>query len=182
MHALMRLENESKSGAMSVHWFLLLTLLLGLALILAACGGGISRQSRDQVTYTGSFTELQQTPAKYRGAMVLLGGKVIETLAKEGATELVVLQLDTGSRDRPVDNDRSQGRFLVRSAQFIDPALFPPGTLITLVGRLQGSESRPIGEMPYTYPVIEPAEIKKWPAGADASPRFHFGIGIGTRF
>jgi outer membrane lipoprotein len=153
-----------------------------LVLILAACGGGISRQAREQVTYTGSFAELQQAPAKYRGAMVLLGGKVIETMAKEGATELAVLQLNIDSRDRPLDDDQSQGRFLVRSTQFIDPALFPPGTLITLVGRLKGSESRLIGQMPYVYPVIEPAELKKWPTGSDASPRFHFGIGIGTRF
>lgn len=157
-------------------------LFLCLVLLLTACGGGISRQVRDQVTYTGPFTELQQAPSNYRGAMVLLGGRVIETLTKAGATELVVLQLEIGSRDRPLDNDQSQGRFLVRSEHFIDPALFPPGTLITVVGRLQGSESRLIGEMPYTYPVIEPAEMKKWPAGSDTSPRFHFGIGIGTRF
>lgn len=157
-------------------------IFLWLVLILTACSGGISQQARDQVTYTGPFAELQQAPAKYRGAMVLLGGKVIETLTAADATELVVLQLDIGSRDRPLDNDRSQGRFLVRSTRFIDPAIFPSGTLITVVGRLQGSETRPIGEMPYTYPVIEPAEMKKWPAGSEVSPRFHFGIGIGTRF
>jgi outer membrane lipoprotein len=157
-------------------------MFLWLVLILTACGGGISRQARDRVTYTGPFAALQQAPAKYRGAVALLGGKVIETLTKAGATELVVLQLDLGSRDRPRDNDQSQGRFLVRSARFIDPALFPPGTLVTVVGRLQGSESRPIGEMSYTYPVIEPAELKKWPAGSDTSPRFRFGIGIGTHF
>ena len=155
---------------------------LWLVLILTACGGGISRQAREQVTYEGSFAELQQAPGEYQGAMVLLGGRVVETLAKEGATELIVLQLDIGSRDRPLDNDQSQGRFLIRSARFLDPALFAPGTLITVVGRLRGSETRPIGEMPYTYPVIEPAEMKKWPAGGDASPRFHFGIGIGTWF
>jgi outer membrane lipoprotein len=153
-----------------------------LVLILAACGGGISRQARDQVTYTGAFADLQQAPAKFQGAMVLLGGKVVDTRAISDGTELVVLQLDIGSNDRPLDNDRSQGRFLVRSDRFIDPAIFPPGTLITVVGRLQGSETRPIGEMPYIYPVIAPAEMKKWPAGSDASPRFHFGIGIGTRF
>ena len=155
---------------------------LWLVVILTACGGGISRQAREQVTYTGSFAELQQAPARYRGAMVLLGGRVVQTLAKEDATELLVLQLEIGSRDRPVDNDQSQGRFLVRSARFIDPAIFPPGTLITVVGRLTGSETRPIGEMPYIYPVIEPVEMKKWPAGSDAPARFHFGIGIGTHF
>jgi outer membrane lipoprotein len=157
-------------------------LFLWLALTLVACGGGISRQARNQVTYTGSFAEMQQASPKYRGDVALLGGKVVEILTTADATELIVLQLEIGSGDRPQDNDRSQGRFLVRSTRFIDPAVFPPGTLITVVGRLKGSETRPIGKMPYSYPVIEPLEMKKWPAGTDASPRFHFGIGIGTRF
>jgi outer membrane lipoprotein len=148
--------------------------------IFAACSGGISQQAQNQVTYTGPFAAVQQAPAKYRGAILLLGGKVIKTLNQEGASELVVLQLNLDNQDRPQDNAQSQGRFIVRSARFIDPAIFPPGTLITLVGRLQGSDSRLIGEMRYTYPVIEPIETKKWPAGSDPSTRFHFGIGIGT--
>ena len=93
-----------------------------------------------------------------------------------------MLQLEIGTQDRPTDNDQSQGRFLIRSAEFLDPAIFPQGTLITVVGRLQGSETRLIGEMPYTYPVIDVIEIKKWPPNSDPSPRFHFGIGIGTHF
>jgi outer membrane lipoprotein len=155
-------------------------IILLLAWVLTACSGGISQQARDQVTYTGPFAAVQQAPAKFRGTILMLGGKVIKTLNKEGATELIVLQLSLDNRDRPEDNDQSQGRFLVRSARFIDPAIFPPGTLITVVGRLQGSEPRLIGEMPYTYPVIEPIETKKWPSGSVPSSRFHFGIGIGT--
>jgi outer membrane lipoprotein len=155
-------------------------LFILLISIFAACSGGISQQARNQVTYTGPFAAVQQAPAKYRGAILLLGGKVIKTLNQEGASELVVLQLNLDNQDRPQDNAQSQGRFIVRSARFIDPAIFPPGTLITLVGRLQGSDSRLIGEMRYTYPVIEPIETKKWPAGSDPSTRFHFGIGIGT--
>ncbi len=156
--------------------------LLSLVLMLTSCAGGISQQARDQITYAGPFVAVQQDPAKYQGETMLLGGKVIETSARAEATEMVVLQLEIGSRDRPMDNDKSQGRFLVRSAQFIDPAIFPQGTLITVVGRLQGSETRLIGEMAYTYPVIDIVEIKKWPPNSDPSPRFHFGIGVGTHF
>jgi outer membrane lipoprotein len=155
-------------------------LFLMLALIITACGGGISQQARDQVTYTGPFAAVQKAPAKYRGAILLLGGKVIKVSTQEGVSELIVLELNLDNQDQPLDNDQSQGRFLVRSARFIDPAIFPPGTLITVVGRLQGSESRLIGEMRYPYPVIEPIETKKWSAGSAANSRFHFGIGIGT--
>lgn len=157
-----------------------IALLLYLVLILNACTAGISEQARAQITFTGSFSDAQHEPAKYQGEIVLWGGKVIETQSMKDATDIVVLQLEVGSYDRPVDDDRSQGRFLIRSSSFLDPALYSPGTLVTVVGRLQGSETRSIGQMPYDYPVIDPIEIKKWPAGANPSPRFHFGIGIGT--
>jgi outer membrane lipoprotein len=157
-------------------------LLASLFFILTACAGGISPQARSQISYFGPFSEVQQEPQKYVGEAVLWGGKIIETQIKDGATDLVVLQLELGGQDRPRDDDQSHGRFLIRSAQFLDPALYPQGTLVTVVGRLKGAETRLIGQMPYAYPVIDPTEIKKWPAAIDSSPRLHFGIGIGTHF
>jgi len=157
-------------------------LLLSLIFIIGACAGGISEQARAQITFTGSFSDVLQDPAKYQGETLLWGGKVIETQVKEGVTDIVVLQLALGGYDRPMDDDQSHGRFLIRSSQFLDPALYPPATLVTVVGRLQGTERKPIGQMLYVYPVIDPIEIKKWPAGVNPSPRFHFGIGIGTHF
>jgi outer membrane lipoprotein len=156
--------------------------LLFMIFLCMSCAGGISRQARSQITYFGSFSAVQQEPQKYAGETVLWGGRIIDTQVSNGVTEIAVLQLELGSQDRPQDNDQSHGRFLIRSAQFLDPALYPQGTLITVVGRLEGSENRLIGEMLYSYPAVEPAEIKKWPAGNDSSPRFHFGIGIGTHF
>ncbi len=155
--------------------------LLVLSLMVAACAGGISKQARSQVTYFDSFQQLQREPDDYRGETVMLGGKIIDVQVASGTTEFTVLQLELGSSTRPADNDTSQGRFLVRSAQFIDPAIYPAGTLITVVGRLTGSDTRKIGEMPYRYPVIDIVEIKKWPAGRGSEPRFHFGFGIGTQ-
>jgi outer membrane lipoprotein len=157
-------------------------LLLSLVFVFTACAGGISDQARAQVTFVGPFSDVQPDPAKYQGETMLWGGKIIETQVKEGVTDISVLQLELGSYDRPRNDDRSHGRFLIRSTRFLDPALYPQGTLITVVGRLQGFETRPIGQMPYKYPVIDPIEIKKWPVDADPSPRFQFGIGIGTHF
>ena len=149
---------------------------------LIGCSGGISEQARSKVTYSGSFHALQQAPQEHIGATVMLGGKIIEVRPMSNGTELIVLQLALNASDRPEDNDHSEGRFLVRSQQFLDPALYPAGTLITMVGQLQGSEERPIGQMPYRYPVLAPEEIKKWPQQTDIGPRFHIGIGVGTTF
>jgi outer membrane lipoprotein len=162
--------------------YMLTTIILGLALILAGCAGGISRQARSQVTYFGPFNSVQQQPETHKGETVMWGGRVIETLNKDGSTELSVLQLELTDQGFPVDNDKSQGRFIIRSAQFMDPAIYPEGTLITVVGRIEEPESRLIGEMPYVYPVINVIEIKKWAPGENPTPRVHFGVGIGARF
>lgn len=160
----------------------LLIWYLGVILALTACAGGISKKTQSQITYFGSFDAVQQQPEKYQGETVMWGGKIIETLSSEKASEMVVLQLGLGGQNRPQDNDQSKGRFLIRSSRFLDPALYPQGTLITVVGPLKGAETRPIGQMDYHYPVMDVIEIKKWQPGTNDSPRFHFGIGIGTHF
>ena len=157
-------------------------LILWIAALLTACTGGISRYARSQVSYFEPFSQLQPNPEKYRGVTVIWGGRIISAAALEGATEFEVLHLELNRSQRPIVNDRSQGRFIIRSPAFIDPALYPKGALITVVGPLKGSEERPIGQMPYRYPVIGITEIKKWPSHGAAAPRVHLGIGVGTRF
>ena len=158
------------------------SLVIFQAAVLMACAPAISKEARSQVTYTGSFAQLQQQPGNYQGETVLWGGKVIETKVSDGSTELFMLQLNLDSSDRPEDGSVSGGRFLVRANQFLDPAIYLPGALVTVVGTVTGSTVVPIGEMDYRYPVIEPLEIKKWDPAADSSPRIHFGIGVGTYF
>jgi outer membrane lipoprotein len=153
-----------------------------LAVFLTGCATGISSQARSSVTYTGPFSEVQMRPENFINETVMWGGRVIEIKAGTDVTEIVVLQLELTGQGYPRESDRSQGRFLIRSPRFMDPAIYPEGTLITLVGKVEGSESRLIGQMPYIYPVVSVIEIKKWNPGEDPSPRFHFGIGIGAHF
>ena len=151
-------------------------------LSLSACAGGISTQSRSQITYSGPFDDVQQQPEKYRGETVMWGGKVIDTMPGEKSTELVVLQLGLGGQNRPQDNDLSRGRFIVRSDRLLDPAAYPKGTLVTVVGPLKGAEIRPIGRMDYQYPVMGVIEILIWQQSTNSYPRFYFGVGVGAHF
>jgi outer membrane lipoprotein len=155
---------------------------LAAAAMVVGCATGISKEVRSQVTYTGGFAELQQAPDKFKGQTVIFGGKIIEAQMLAQGPELMVLQIELDSTDRPLEDHQSKGRFLVHSKQFIDPAIYPQGTLVTLVGTLEGGEDRLIGQMVYRYPVINALEIKKWPPPTDNSPRIHFGIGVGTVF
>ena len=93
-----------------------------LVMLVVGCATGISQQSRSKVTYMGKFSELQKTPDAYVSEVVMLGGKILEIKVSSTSSELTVLQLALGRSDRPANLDQSEGRFLVRSEQFLDPA------------------------------------------------------------
>ncbi|MBW1744300.1 MAG: Slp family lipoprotein [Deltaproteobacteria bacterium] len=113
----------------------------------------------------------------------MLGGKVLRTDASEATSEIAVLQLPLDTSNKPKDTDDSEGRFLIRSDKFLDPAIYEQGRPITVVGRLAGKQVRSIGGFEYVYPVVEATELKAWPwPRQKTSPSVHFGIGVGTWF
>jgi outer membrane lipoprotein len=150
--------------------------------LVIGCASGISKQARSQVTISDSFKVLLADPDKYMGETVLLGGKILETLATSDSSEITVLELSLSQQGRLADGVKSQGRYLVRSDQFLDPAIYKKDTLLTVVGKINGKEDRKIGDFDYLYPIVEKIEIKLWPPGYQPAPRFHFGFGIGKTF
>lgn len=159
--------------------------ILGLILIgvLAGCAGAISRQARDRVTLEAPFGEILRDPQALAGEVVALGGRLITTTPHDQGTELVVLQLPMEVGLRPQPDGRSEGRFLVQSADFMDPAVYAPGRYITLVGTIRGAQERPLGQTVYRYPELTLMECKLWPeVPPHGEPRFQFGFGFGTRF
>jgi len=158
-----------------------LSILPLFALLLsAACATGMPQQARSQVTYSGNFSVLQERPSAHLGQVVMVGGKILETKASPTSSEITLLQLPLGTSDRPQDGDRSEGRFLLRSVQFLDPAVYRNGLLLTAVGKITGSEVRPIGGLDYAYPVVEAIEIKLWPERSPIYPGVQFGVGVGS--
>ena len=153
-----------------------------LVMLVVGCATGISQQSRSKVTYIGTFSELQKTPDAYVSEVVMLGGKILEIKVSSTSSELTILQLALGRSGRPANLDQSEGRFLVRSEQFLDPATYQKGKLLTVVGILKGSGIRDIGSLDYVYPIVEAIEIKLWPKEIRTQPAFHFGFGVGTTF
>ena len=110
-----------------------------------------------------TLTQIRADPRAHLGARVMLGGEVLVAIPKAGGTEIEVLahRLDRG--DAPERGDTSSGRFLVRTPDFLDPAIYARGRRITVLGTVAGSEERPVGELAYVYPVIAAERLKLWP-------------------
>jgi outer membrane lipoprotein len=161
------------------------TLFVCLAIVntflLLGCAPVISQRALDEVDQALIFEQLLENPEAHKGKIVLLGGTIIETQNFSDRTLTVVLQRPLGFRKRPITEDVSQGRFIIYTLDFLDPAIYSNGRKITVVGSVMGREVRPLGKIEYSYPVIEKKELYLWPSeeATGTWPRVHFGVGIG---
>jgi outer membrane lipoprotein len=148
-------------------------LLTGL-LMLASCGEsaqvrrasvplGVPPDLARQVEPGLTFTDIQAAPLKYVGRVVQLGGVVIQAKRTKQRTELELLELPMDVAGVPTsDRVRSRGRFLAVRDMFLDPATVPAGTLLTVIGVVTGSATRPLDESKYAYPVVEIKHLIDW--------------------
>ena len=111
--------------------------------MLAGCTPVISPQLMDQVDRALDYRAIAADPAGARGKTVLLGGTIVQTVPKPGLTEIDVVQKALDSSGAPRLTDRSEGRFLVVSEQFLDPAVYSPGRDVTVAGEVAGSADPP---------------------------------------
>ena len=152
-------------------------------LSLIGCTSVISENAMKSVDNTVTYENVMANPDGHKGKVLLLGGTVLETIPMTEKTVIMVLQHPLTGSDKPDIAAPSRGRCLVEAEGFIDPAVYGPGRQVTLVGVVTGKETRKLGQLDYTYPVIKGTEIYLWPLQETSSePRFHFGLGVGTIF
>ena len=140
-----------------------------LAMLVAlAYAGCASSPFPEELTRTvnGSLTlaEIRADPQARLGEHVILGGDIIKATPKPRDTEIEILARRLGGGDVPEGGDGSTGRFLVRTAGFLDPAIYTRGRRLTVLGTVAGTEERAVGDVAYTYPVIRAERLKLWPA------------------
>ena len=82
-------------------------------------------------------------------------------------TLLEVLQKPLDATDRPLDTDRTEGRFMALCEGYLDPAVYSKGRQVTLAGRVLGTRTDTVGEVMYVYPLLACLEAYLWPPMPD---------------
>jgi outer membrane lipoprotein len=138
--------------------------ILGLLLFLiSGCAYPISKNLRQEVDQSVTFPVAFKDPAAYVGKIVLWGGVVVETVNRgPKETDIIVLETPLGWDEKPKATQYSQGRFIARSQEFLDPIVYQKGRKITLAGELIGKEIRPLGKTEYAYPLVLVKELYLW--------------------
>lgn len=139
-------------------------------LFLGACAHPITKEAREQVNPETTFAMVSANPSAFLDQTLLVGGVVIAIEGSEEGTTLEVMEWQLSRWGEPSYLDDSGRRFLVKTAEALDPMVYEPGILITLAGVVLGYEARLLGEHEYNYPVFDMTEIHLW-----QSP-FRYGI------
>ena len=137
------------------------TVLLGtLATALAACATAPQ-------PLQGQFTPLTPREAVEReatGTVVRWGGRVVEVEPQPNRTcfHMISTRLDVSGRPYWATDDVG-GRFVACRTGFYDPAVFERNREMTFTGRIDGYESRRIGQYDYRLPRIAADVVYLWP-------------------
>ena len=155
----MDLENIMDRLSISLALYILLFLFLGG---FTACAPAISTKVRDEAGEPVPFKTLLKHSDAHKGRVVIVGGYILETVNETDGSRITVLQAPLDSQNRPKSSDLSEGRFMVSSSEFLDPAVYSKERRITIGGKVSGIQERQLGNLTYVYPVIEVMEIHLW--------------------
>lgn len=130
--------------------------------ILTGCAHVISKETLKETDENVTFKELRKDPSVYRGRLILLGGVVVRAINEKNGTLLEVYQTKLESGGKPIDLDRSEGRFMALYKGFLDGEIYRKGREVTIAGTVEGEKTMRLGEIHYKYPYLTVKEIHLW--------------------
>lgn len=158
-----------------------LTLLFMTALLLntAGCARPFPSRITDQVDRSITYADLNKNPEGYKGKWVMFGGVIAASrTGKDGKTYLEIVQKPADRQGRPYQTDESGGRFMAVSNQFLDPAIYRRGRIVTVVGEVIGESVKPLDEITYRYPLLAAEAMHLWEPSY--GPSYSVGVGVGV--
>lgn len=144
---------------MGLSWFVLLAAPL---LAVAGCAT-VPEDLRPVADTQPSVDEVLQDPDAYLGRVVIWGGTIAEVTNLADGTRIEVVSRPLARNQRPLDVDRSEGRFHVLVPGFLDPQVHAPLRAVTVRGTLVGANPGVIGSFAYTFPEVKAASVHLWP-------------------
>ena len=136
--------------------------LLLICLLLTACAG-LPAAVKDVPVANISYSQASHNPSGYKDTSVRWGGVIIEVDNEENFTLVQVLSHPLNYYGRPQLSKPSEGRFVIKSTEFLDPAVYAKDKEITVAGTLLGDIERTIGKKTIRLPLLAAKAIYLWP-------------------
>jgi len=143
---------------------------IGASALLAGCATVPAPLAGNDFAAT---TPQQAVAQNASGQRVRWGGEIIKVEPRADRTCFEILSRELYDDARPKRRDRSQGRFVACKQGFLDPAEYPAGRDVTVVGAVDGTERHKVGDYDYTFARVDANEVYLWPKRADYPPGYY---------
>jgi len=154
---------------------LLATAVMGLLVVwLSGCAAPQPAPSSPEIVVSAvSPDEVRQTEST--GAVVRWGGTIasINNVA-DGKSVVEIVSRPLRGGGRPVHNNRSAGRFIAETTDFLDPEIVKVGRDLTVLGSVNSVRDGKIGEANYRFPVVTVDSYRYWKPQVALPPRQHY--------
>ncbi|MDO9105234.1 MAG: Slp family lipoprotein [Methylovulum sp.] len=151
--------------------------LLALCCLLLGACSNLPPAIQDAPLYDLSYRQASQNLASYKEAPVRWGGVIIDVENEQDYTLVQVLSYPLGNYGRPLTDETGEGRFVFKSTEFLDPAIYAKNTEITVAGVLKGDIERSVGKKTMRLPLVAATTLYQWPAYELNSPYGYGGYG-----
>ncbi len=151
--------------------------LLALCLLLNACSTlppAIENAPEPDIAYHQANQDLNS----YKNAKVRWGGLIIDVENEQNFSIVQIMNYPLDSFGRPQLSQPTEGRFVIKTPEFLDPAIYTKNSEITVAGSLQGTIERIIDKKHIYPPLILASTIYLWPA-YERSNYYGYGGGFG---
>ena len=145
-------------------------LLLITVLFLTGCASNLPVELTTPIEGSPQVSEVLQNFDVHKGELVRWGGSIASVENKEDETWVEIVSRDLNRSGRPKSSDQTDGRFLAKVSEFLDPEIYKKGRLVTVYGELAGSQDGKIGEQTYTFPVVNSKKAYMWAEYRDPPP------------
>lgn len=158
-----------------------LLLALSLPVAIAACAPAPIYKTGGPSSVVATPRQVATSPDNFRNLEVVWGGEVIAVHNFADHSEVEILAYPLDSSQRPRLNQPPIGRFITMVQGFVEPMNFPPGTLVTLRGMLEGARPGQVGSAPYTFALVQSEGMHRWTPEEmrQGHPNISIGVGIG---
>jgi len=153
-------------------------ILLALCILLLAACSSLPPAIQDAPVNDLTYQQAMQDIASHKNAAVRWGGVIVEVENEQDASLVQVLYYPLSRSGRPLTDQPYTGRFIFKTASFLDPAVYTKNSQVTVAGTLDGAVERTIGKKTMQLPLVLASVIHQWPIN-DPNAIGNFGYGFG---
>ncbi len=137
-------------------------LLLLPCFLLNACTS-LPQAMKDAHVVDIPYTQASQNMDSHNNAPVRWGGVIIDVENEENFSLVQALFYPLNYPGRPQLDEPYEGRFVIKSTEFLDPVIYAKDREITVVGTLSGGIERTVGKKTIRVPLLQSTAIHLWP-------------------